>query len=64
MAFTGVQARDKFKGMVKDCKVSKIHVKKRNVINYIYKKYLYIINFNFSYLKSLLIIYLVKDGLM
>ena len=25
--FTGVQARDKFKGMVKDCKVSKIQVK-------------------------------------
>lgn len=27
--FTGVQARDKFKGMVKDCKVSKIYIKKR-----------------------------------
>lgn len=30
--FTGVQARDKFKGMIKDCKVSKIHVKKRRLI--------------------------------
>ena len=28
-AFTGVQAREKFKGMVKDCKVSKILVKKK-----------------------------------
>jgi Myb/SANT-like DNA-binding domain len=25
--FTGVQVREKFKGMIKDCKVSKIHVK-------------------------------------
>ena len=25
--FTGVQVRDKFKGMVRDCKVSKIFVK-------------------------------------
>ena len=39
--FTGVQARDKFKGMVKECKVSKIYFfKKRNEINYIYKKYI------------------------
>jgi hypothetical protein len=39
--FTGVQVREKFKGMVKDCKVSKIYFfKKRNEINYIYKKYI------------------------
>ena len=30
-AFTGVQARDKFKGMVRDCKVSKILIKERTV---------------------------------
>ena len=35
MTMTGVQAREKFKGMIKDCKVSKIHVKK-NGFNYIY----------------------------
>lgn len=29
--FTGVQAREKFKGMIKDCKVSKIHVKKKEL---------------------------------
>ena len=28
--FTGVQCKDKFKGMVKDCKVSKILVKEKN----------------------------------
>ena len=28
-AFTGVQASDKFKGMVKECKVSKILLKKK-----------------------------------
>ena len=33
--FTGVQAREKFKGMVKDCGVSKIHF--FLMINYIYK---------------------------
>jgi hypothetical protein len=27
--FTGVQAREKFKGMVRDCKVSKILIKKK-----------------------------------
>ena len=41
MVFTGVQASDKFKGMVKECKVSKILVKKKNEINYIYKKNIY-----------------------
>jgi len=42
MAFTNVQASEKFKGMVKECKVSKILVKKKkNEINYIYKKNIY-----------------------
>ena len=30
--FTSMQVRDKFKGMIKDCKVNKIHVKKRRLI--------------------------------
>ena len=30
MKFTGIQCKDKFKGMVKDCKVSKILVKEKN----------------------------------
>ncbi len=30
MKFTGVQCKDKFKGIVKDCKVSKILVKEKN----------------------------------
>ena len=34
--FTGVQVREKFKGMVKDCKVSKYILKKKNENNYIY----------------------------
>ena len=29
--FTGIQYKDKFKGMVKDCKVSKILVKKKTM---------------------------------
>ena len=32
--FTGVQCKDKFKGMVKDCKVSKILVKEK-IMNFI-----------------------------
>src|SRR6059058_5274632 len=35
-AFTDVQIREKFKGMVKDCKVSKYILKKKNENNYIY----------------------------
>ncbi len=30
MTFTSIQYKDKFKGMVKDCKVSKILVKEKN----------------------------------
>ena len=30
MKFIGVQYKDKFKGMVKDCKISKILVKEKN----------------------------------
>jgi len=45
--FTGIQAREKFKGMIKDCKVSKILVNKKTIkfihINYIYKKYISIL---------------------
>ena len=62
--FTGVQAREKFKGMVKECQVSKILEKKKNKISYIYNIYIYIINFNFSYLKIMLMGNLVEDGLM
>ena len=61
-AFTGVQVREKFKGMVKECKVSKyIFLKKRMRIIIFTKKY---INFNFSYLKNLLTIYLLANGPM
>jgi len=63
-AFTGVQASDKFKGMVKECKVSKILLKKKRMRLIIFTKKIYIINFNFSCLKSLLMRYLVEDGLM
>jgi len=31
IAFTGLQARDKFKGMVRECKVNKILVKERTI---------------------------------
>ena len=31
IAFTGLQTRDKFKGMVRECKVSKILVKERTI---------------------------------
>ena len=62
--FTGVQAREKFKEMVKECQVSKILEKKKNKISYIYNIYIYIINFNFSYLKIMLMGNLVEDGLM
>ncbi len=34
MKFTGIQCKDKFKGMVKDCKVSKILVKEK-IMNFI-----------------------------
>ena len=61
-AFTGVQVREKFKGMVKECKVSKyICLKKRMRIIIFTKKY---INFNFSYLKSSLIEYPEENGRM
>ena len=33
-AFNGLQAREKFKGMVRDCKVSKILVNERIIILY------------------------------
>jgi hypothetical protein len=61
--FTGVQVRDKFKGMIKDCKVSKILVNKK-IIRFILiiftKKYN---NFDFfSYLRSMLTGSLVEDG--
>ena len=29
--FTGIQAREKFKGMIKDCKVSKILINKKTI---------------------------------
>ena len=52
---------EKFKGMVKEYKVNK----KKNEINYIYKKiYILLILFNFNYLNYLLIKYLVEDRLM
>ncbi len=31
IAFTGLQAKDKFKGIVRECKVSKILVKERTI---------------------------------
>ena len=47
MTFTGIQAREKFKGMMKDCNVSKILVNKKTIkfILIIFTKsiYLYLI---------------------
>ena len=45
MTFTGLQVREKFKRMIKDCNISKILVNKNNkiYINYIYKKYISIL---------------------
>ena len=45
--FTDVQCKDKFKGMVKDCKVSKILVKEK-IMNFILIRFvkIYINNFD------------------
>ncbi len=40
-SFTGMQVRDKFTGMVKDCKVSKIQVKEIYIV--FTKKFIYIL---------------------
>ncbi len=40
-SFTGVQVRDKFTGMVKDCKVSKIQIKEIYIV--FTKKFIYIL---------------------
>ena len=58
MTFTDLQIREKFKGMIKDCKISKILVNKKII------KFILIIfnNFDFfSYLRSTLIGSLVED---
>ena len=68
MTFTDIQVREKFKGMIKDCKVSKIFVNKKTIkfILIIFTKSIYSIYINnfdfFSYLRSTLIGSLVEDG--
>ena len=47
MKFTGIQCKDKFKGIIKDCKVSKILVKEK-IMNFILIRFvkIYINNFD------------------
>jgi len=47
--FTGIQYKDKFKGMVKDCKVSKILVKEK-IMNFILIRFVKIYTNNFDIL--------------
>src|SRR6266496_4129692 len=60
MKFTGVQCKDKFKGMVKDCKVSKILVKEK-IMNFILIGFVKIYINNFDIL--IIFFFQAEDGI-